>query len=65
MPVEEQDLAFADFDGSKRLYPAPTSDADRINENAPDLTSRRRSGKLEHETRFELATLTFARRCWR
>jgi hypothetical protein len=64
LPVEEQDLAFADFDGSERLYPAPTSENTDPNENVPDVSGRGRSSKLEHETRFELATLTLARRCW-
>jgi len=27
MPEEEADLSFADFDGAKRLYPAPTGGA--------------------------------------
>jgi hypothetical protein len=28
MPEEETDLSFAEFDGSKRLYPAPTLERD-------------------------------------
>ena len=60
---EEADLSFADFeeiDGSERLYPAPASNLEDENQNAPDLTGRGRSGILEHETRFELATPTLA-----
>jgi hypothetical protein len=57
----EQDLAFADFDGSERLYPAPTSDSDPKNQDAPGVNHRGRSRFLEHETGFEPATLTLAR----
>ncbi len=66
LPLESGDLDFADFDteknGSERLYPAPTSDAPPETENAPDLSGRGHSSNLEHETRFELATLTLAKR---
>ena len=60
------DLGFAEFHtiGSpKRLYTAPVSDSDPSNENAPDLSSRRRSVFLEHETGLEPATPTLA--TWR
>ena len=60
------DLPFADFevrDGSKRPYPAPGLLTEGEQENAPGSTSRGRFVFMEHETRFELATLTLARRC--
>ncbi len=62
MPVDEQDLAFADFggssSGSKRLYPAPTSDTDPTDDNTPDATARGRYKNLERETGVEPATLS-------
>jgi hypothetical protein len=61
---EEADLSFADFasvDGSERLYTSPAADSDTPNENAPDLTGRRHSVFLEHETGLEPATPTLAR----
>ncbi len=62
MPVDEQDLAFADFggssSGSKRLYPAPTSDTDPTDDNTPDATVRGRYKNLERETGVEPATLS-------
>ena len=48
-------LTFADFeiyDGSERLYPAPSPVTDGEHENAPDPTGRGRSLDLEHETGF-------------
>ena len=68
LPVEEQDLAFAHFDGSERLYPAPASEGDKPNEGAPGLSGRGCSGKLEHETirthrKHCFRSLTLARRC--
>ena len=63
---EEADLSFADFevrDGSERLYPAPASGLDDVNENAPDLTGRGHLRILEHETGLEPATPTLA--TWR
>ena len=62
--LESGDLNYADFDteknGSERLYPAPASEETPETENAPDLTGRGHSLNMEHETRFELATLTLA-----
>jgi len=62
MPVDECDLAFADFggadSGAKRLYPAPGSEGDATNDNAPDLTDRGRSLYMERETGIEPATLS-------
>jgi hypothetical protein len=67
MPTEEHDLAFVDFATdpavAERRYPSLDSDEDTVNENAPGVSDRGRFAKLEHETRFELATLTLARRC--
>ena len=67
LPVDDEDLAFADFgrrkpapSGSFRLYPAPGSDTDIGNENPPGLTGRGRSENLERETGIEPATLTLA-----
>ena len=60
---EEGDLSFAEFGtpgDSGRLSASPTSDDGPPNENAPDLTSRGRSRKLERETGFEPATFTLA-----
>jgi Phage integrase family len=68
LPLEGDDLAFADFasgplkgaksvrDVAGRLYTSPTSDATPENENAPAANRRGRSGNLERETRFEPAT---------
>ncbi len=62
MPVEESDLAFADFgaanSGAKRLDPAPTSDDDSQKDNAPCATDRGHSRNLERETGIEPATLS-------
>ena len=64
---EEADLAFADFGdpiGSPgRPQTAPLPDADATDENAPELTARRRFAILEHETGLEPATPTLA--TWR
>jgi hypothetical protein len=77
MPQEETDLSFADFGGKpaglvrgrggvsrvpKRPSAAPATEAAPESENAPALSGRRRYQNLEHETRFELATLTLAKR---
>jgi hypothetical protein len=35
-----------------------------VNETAPPRISAAGLHYMEHETRFELATLTLARRCW-
>ncbi len=62
LPVEEQDLAFADFSGAKsgakRLYPAPTEGGNLSNEIAPGASDRGRYGILERETGLEPATLS-------
>ncbi len=62
MPVDESDLAFADFggadSGAKRLYPAPGSEGGATNNNAPGASDRGRTGILERETGFEPATLS-------
>jgi hypothetical protein len=62
---EEMDLGFAEFhtiESPGRPYTAPAPEGDPTNENAPDLTGRGHSVFLEHETRFELATPTLAKR---
>ena len=62
MPVDEIDLAFADFggadSGAKRLYPAPGSEGNATNNCAPGISHRGRTGLLERETGFEPATLS-------
>ena len=61
LPVEEQDLAFADFGGrpkgSGRLYTAPSSEPHTEDTNALDATARGRSGIQERETGVEPVTL--------
>ena len=57
---EETDLGFLDFSGTKRHPRGTKQKATAQNENAPDLTGRGHSQNMEHETRFELATLTLA-----
>ena len=56
VPVEEQDLAFADFGdintGSKRLYPALGIESNTTNQDAPGVSDRGRLGLMEHETGF-------------
>ena len=44
MREEETDLSFADFGGSKRLYPAPTSDAEESESDNPLIPMARREG---------------------
>ena len=62
MPAEPGDLAFADFPSvTKRHYASPANEAEAGSKNAPDASGRGHSGIMEHETRFELATLTLAR----
>ena len=57
---EETDLSFLDFDSTKR-HPRGTEHLEVAeNQNAPDLSGRGHSVFMEHETRFELATLTLA-----
>ncbi len=64
MPVEEQDVGFADFgspaSGSQRRYPAPVREAPSDAESAAEATPRRRFRNLEHETGLEPATPTLA-----
>jgi len=63
VPAEPGDLGFADFDAASvaiRRYPSLGSDATSTDENAPELSTRRRSEIPEHETGFEPATLTLA-----
>ena len=54
-------VSFADFGGSKRLYPAPSNGPTTPNENAPDVTSRGRYQNVERETGLEPATLSLGR----
>ena len=58
MRDEESDLSFAEFDGSKRLYPAPGDGRPTQNKNALGLTSRGRYQNVERETGLEPATLS-------
>ena len=44
MREEETDLSFAEFDGSKRLYPAPASDAGESESDNPLIQMARREG---------------------
>ena len=63
---EEADLSFADFGGegdSKRLYTSPGSTEAATTKNPAELTLRRDSENLEHETGLEPATPTLA--TWR
>ena len=61
MPAEPGDVGFADFTSvTKRHYASPPDEAGAGSKNAPDASGREHSGKMEHETRFELATLTLA-----
>ena len=61
MPAERGNVDFADFPSvAKRRYSSPTSANAFETENAPGLNDRGHSRKVEHETRFELATLTLA-----
>ena len=61
---EETDLGFLNFGGTKRHPRGTEPKVVAGNKNAPDTSGRGRSVFMEHETRFELATLTLARRCW-
>ncbi len=61
MPSEPGDMSFADFPSvANHRYASPTDEATPENENALGLSDREHSRNLEHETRFELATLTLA-----
>jgi hypothetical protein len=44
MREEESDLSFAEFGGSKRLYPAPASDAGESESDNPLIPMARREG---------------------
>ena len=63
MPVEELDLGFVDFEADSGV--ASVAIRRRTRMRTPCMKTPRpnrgRFGKLEHETRFELATLTLAR----
>jgi len=58
LPIEESDLAFADFGGPGRPYTAPDSTDEIRDANSPGLSDRGRSGLLERETGIEPATLS-------
>ena len=59
---EESDLSFLDFGGTKR-HPRGTNVSALTPSRKPlRATPRRGSRNMEHETRFELATLTLAKR---
>ncbi len=62
LPVEEQDLAFADFGAPRRPYTAPGSKENLPNESAAELSTRGRYKNLERETGVEPATLSLGRR---
>jgi hypothetical protein len=62
MPEEETDVSFADFSGSKRLYPAPGEDGPRSDTLDADLSDQDHWEKLERETGFEPATLSLGSR---
>jgi hypothetical protein len=70
MPVDESDLAFADFggadSGATRLYPAPGSEGDTTNNNTPGASHRGRTGIVERETGFasQLRWLAQPSRAW-
>ena len=53
MREEETDLSFADFGGSKRLYPAPASDAGELESDNPLIPMARREGFEPPTLRFE------------
>jgi len=58
MPEKESDVYFANFGGSKRLYPAPSNLGTTPNKNTPGLKDRGHWEKLERETGIEPATLS-------
>ena len=62
LPQEETDLSFADFGGSRRQYTAVAKSESDPNKNTPGVSDRGRYQNLEHETGFEPATLTLAKR---
>ena len=53
MREEETDLSFAEFDGSKRLYPAPTPERDISEMSNYAKTMARREGFEPPTLRFE------------
>ena len=58
MPSEPGDVAFADSSSvTQRHYASPAEESAPETKNAPDLSGRGRSGMMEPETRFELATI--------
>ena len=57
---EETDLSFLDFGGTKRHPRGTKAPATARTKEPRRVTLRRGSRLLEHETRFELATLTLA-----
>ena len=62
MPSEPGHVAFANFPSvTKRHYASPAEESAPETKNAPDPSGRGRSALVEHETRFELATLTLAK----
>jgi hypothetical protein len=61
MPDEAPDLSFAEFGGTKRLYPAPGDPGSPPNKNTPGLSDRGHSQILERETGIEPATLSLGR----
>jgi hypothetical protein len=71
LPVDDADLAFADFGGTNARTPKrpnapsahPREDADSDAEEVRDETARRTFGFLERETGFEPATLGLGSRC--
>ena len=52
MPDEETDVSFAQFEGSKRLYPAPNEIDTIPKENTPGLSDRRRFEPFGSARRF-------------
>ena len=50
MPEKESDVSFANFGGSKRLYPAPSDLSAAPHKNAPGLSDRGHWEKMERET---------------
>jgi len=60
MKEEETDLSFLEFGGTKRHPGGTRSVTASKRTKPPHVTPRRGLGKVEHETRFELATLTLA-----
>jgi integrase len=53
MREEETDLSFAEFGGSKRLYPAPASEAEELESDNPVIPMARREGFEPPTLRFE------------